>query len=49
MDLALFALAGFVAQLIDGALGAYLLTSVPAEAITPWISVYLAVMGARIL
>jgi uncharacterized membrane protein YfcA len=35
--------------MIGGALGAYLLASVPAESITPWISVYLALMGARII
>jgi uncharacterized membrane protein YfcA len=34
---------------IGGALGAYLLTSIPAEAIIPWVSIYLALMGVRIL
>jgi uncharacterized membrane protein YfcA len=35
--------------MIGGAIGAYALTSIPAEVITPWIAVYLALMGVRIL
>lgn len=35
--------------MVGGAIGAYLLTSFPAHVLTPWISIYLAMMGARIL
>jgi uncharacterized membrane protein YfcA len=34
---------------IGGAIGAYTLTAVPARLITPWVSLYLAGMGLRIL
>ena len=34
---------------IGGAIGAYILSNVSADLITPWISVYLALMGVRIL
>lgn len=32
-----------------GAIGAYALSSIPGEHLTPWIAVYLALMGGRIL
>jgi len=35
--------------MIGGALGAYLLSSVSADAIKPWVALYLSLMGARIL
>jgi len=35
--------------IIGGAIGAYLLSSLPGEAMRPWIAVYLAIMGVRIL
>lgn len=35
--------------MLGGAIGAYLLTSFPADVLTPWVAVYLAIMGARIL
>jgi len=35
--------------MIGGAIGAYVLTSLPGEALKPWIAVYLAFMGVRIL
>jgi uncharacterized membrane protein YfcA len=35
--------------MIGGALGAYTLASLPGDALKPWIAVYLALMGARIL
>lgn len=35
--------------MVGGALGAYVLTALPGEALRPWIAVYLALMGARIL
>src|SRR5688572_22287286 len=35
--------------MIGGAIGAYLLSTLPGEAVKPWIAVYLALMGIRIL
>jgi uncharacterized membrane protein YfcA len=35
--------------IIGGAVGAYALSTLPGEAVKPWIAVYLAVMGVRIL
>jgi uncharacterized membrane protein YfcA len=33
---------------VGGAIGAYALTALPADLLTPWVSVYLAIMGVRI-
>jgi uncharacterized protein len=35
--------------MVGGALGAYLLSQLPGEALKPWIAVYLGLMGIRIL
>jgi uncharacterized protein len=35
--------------MIGGAIGAYVLTSFPADVLTPWVAIYLALMGARIV
>jgi uncharacterized membrane protein YfcA len=35
--------------MLGGAIGAYALSSIPGELLTPWIAVYLALMGVRIL
>jgi uncharacterized membrane protein YfcA len=35
--------------MIGGAIGAYLLSTLPGDAIRPWVAVYLALMGIRIL
>ena len=56
LELALYTVAGFLAQMIDGALGmgygvtgAYILTEVPGDVIKPFIAVYLVLMGTIIL
>jgi len=35
--------------MIGGAVGAYLLVSLPAEPLRPWVAIYLALMGGRIV
>ena len=35
--------------MIGGAIGAYVLSNVSAAAVTPWVAIYLALMGMRIL
>jgi uncharacterized membrane protein YfcA len=35
--------------MVGGALGAYVLSALPGDALKPWVAIYLAVMGVRIL